>query len=165
MKYDSTSMTLTHLCVPVPGVKQVDQVLHILLTTNMFVGGFLGFFLDNTIPGRLFTLTLFVCSKVWKTGLQQFFLIVVVGTKRERGLLDREHEDVSDQFLASLDLYDLPFGLTSFLSSRSWVRYVPFCPQRDRTSDGRTEVNKVVLRQGRELLSQGEDDCDESVWW
>lgn len=35
------------------GVKEVDQVLQILLTTHMFVGGFLGFFLDNTIPGKL----------------------------------------------------------------------------------------------------------------
>ena len=35
------------------GVKLVDQVVQILLTTNMFVGGFLGFFLDNTIPGKL----------------------------------------------------------------------------------------------------------------
>lgn len=35
------------------GVKEVDQVLHILLTTHMFIGGFLGFLLDNTIPGKL----------------------------------------------------------------------------------------------------------------
>lgn len=35
------------------GVKELDQVLHILLTTHMFVGGFLGFFLDNTVPGKL----------------------------------------------------------------------------------------------------------------
>lgn len=35
------------------GVKEVDQVLHVLFTTHMFVGGFLGFFLDNTIPGKL----------------------------------------------------------------------------------------------------------------
>lgn len=90
-------------------------------------------------------------------------LIVVVGTKRERGLPDREQEDVPDQFLASLELYDLPFGLTSFLSSRSWVRYVPFCPWRDRKTDGRTEVNNLVLRRGQELLSHGEGDCDESV--
>lgn len=91
------------------------------------------------------------------------FLFVVVGTKRERGLPDREHEDVPDQFLASLQLYDLPFGLTSFLSSWSWVRYVPFCPWRDRKTDGRTEVKNVVLRQGHELLSHGEGDSDESV--
>lgn len=90
-------------------------------------------------------------------------LIDFVGTKSERGLPDREHEDVSDTFLASLELYDLPFGLTSFLSSRSWVRYVPFCPWRDRDTDGRTEDNTVMLRQGRELSSHGEGVCDESV--
>lgn len=48
-----SSMKLSHLGVPLSGVKEVDHVLHILLTTNMFVGGFLGCFLDNTIPGRL----------------------------------------------------------------------------------------------------------------
>lgn len=35
------------------GVPVLDQVITILLTTNMFVGGFLGFVLDNTIPGEL----------------------------------------------------------------------------------------------------------------
>lgn len=29
----------------------LDQVLSVLLRTSMFVGGFLGFVLDNTIPG------------------------------------------------------------------------------------------------------------------
>uniref|UniRef100_H0XPQ7 Solute carrier family 23 member 2 n=1 Tax=Otolemur garnettii TaxID=30611 RepID=H0XPQ7_OTOGA len=33
------------------GILQLDQVIQVLLTTGMFVGGFLGFFLDNTIPG------------------------------------------------------------------------------------------------------------------
>ncbi|XP_061563236.1 solute carrier family 23 member 1-like isoform X2 [Cololabis saira] len=32
------------------GVTELDQVLRILWTTHMFVGGFIGFFLDNTIP-------------------------------------------------------------------------------------------------------------------
>uniref|UniRef100_A0A8C4SGL4 Si:dkey-106n21.1 n=1 Tax=Erpetoichthys calabaricus TaxID=27687 RepID=A0A8C4SGL4_ERPCA len=35
----------------VAGIRELDQVIIVLLTTNMFVGGFLGFFLDNTIPG------------------------------------------------------------------------------------------------------------------
>lgn len=83
------------------------------------------------------------------------FLIVAIGTIRERGLPDRGHKDVPDQFLASLELYDLPFGLMSFLSSRSWVRYVPFCPRRDRKTDGRTEVNNEVLRQGRKFCLMG----------
>ena len=34
------------------GVVELDQVLQVLLTTSMFVGGFFGFFLDNTIPGN-----------------------------------------------------------------------------------------------------------------
>ncbi|XP_060947440.1 solute carrier family 23 member 1-like [Limanda limanda] len=81
------------------GLKELDQVLLILLTTQMFVGGFLGFFLDNTVPG----------------------------TKRERGL-DKVHLEDTGNTLESEDVYDLPFGITSCLASRSWVRYIPFCP-------------------------------------
>ena len=33
------------------GVSELDQILTVLLTTEMFVGGFLAFALDNTIPG------------------------------------------------------------------------------------------------------------------
>lgn len=33
------------------GVVELDQMLQVLLTTSMFVGGFFGFILDNTIPG------------------------------------------------------------------------------------------------------------------
>lgn len=36
------------------GVVELDQVLQVLLTTSMFVGGFFGFILDNTIPGIFF---------------------------------------------------------------------------------------------------------------
>merc|ERR1712154_407998 len=32
-------------------VRELDQIIIVLLETSMFVGGFLGFFLDNTIPG------------------------------------------------------------------------------------------------------------------
>lgn len=46
-----------HFVIPVTfastvGILQLDQVIQVLLTTGMFVGGFLGFLLDNTIPGR-----------------------------------------------------------------------------------------------------------------
>ncbi|KAG7260707.1 hypothetical protein CRUP_005384 [Coryphaenoides rupestris] len=34
------------------GVKELDQVILVLFTTHMFIGGFLGFVLDNTIPGQ-----------------------------------------------------------------------------------------------------------------
>ncbi|KAL4612830.1 solute carrier family 23 member 1-like [Arapaima gigas] len=85
------------------GVIEVDQVLHVLLTTSMFVGGFFGFLLDNTIPG----------------------------SKRERGIVawNEAHREDVDNTVESSKVYDLPFGLSSHLSSSSsWVRRVPFCP-------------------------------------
>ena len=36
------------------GIVEVDQVLNVLLTTAMFVGGSVAFILDNTIPGKVF---------------------------------------------------------------------------------------------------------------
>jgi len=38
------------------------------------------------------------------------------------------HEHVSSNTLESGEVYNLPFGISSRLSSSSWVRYVPFCP-------------------------------------
>ena len=35
-----------------PGNNELDQVIKVLLGTAMFVGGILGFVLDNTIPGK-----------------------------------------------------------------------------------------------------------------
>jgi hypothetical protein len=34
----------------------IDQLLQVLLGTSMFVGGFLGFILDNTVPGKFSSL-------------------------------------------------------------------------------------------------------------
>ncbi|XP_042352548.1 xan_ur_permease domain-containing protein [Plectropomus leopardus] len=84
------------------GVAELDQVLQVLLTTSMFVGGFFGFILDNTIPG----------------------------SKHERGILswNKAHEDDSSNTLESGKVYNLPFGISSYLSSSSWLRYIPFCP-------------------------------------
>ncbi|XP_018423391.1 PREDICTED: solute carrier family 23 member 1-like [Nanorana parkeri] len=85
------------------GISGLDQVILVLLTTGMFVGGFLGFVLDNTIPG----------------------------TKEERGILawktvngetDMDCGDASD-------VYDLPFGIGTKCCTASWLRYVPFCPK------------------------------------
>ena len=38
----------------ISGVQEIDQIIVVLLKTSMFVGGFFGFFLDNTIPGMKF---------------------------------------------------------------------------------------------------------------
>ncbi|KAM7395703.1 hypothetical protein PAMA_007124 [Pampus argenteus] len=108
------------------GVKELDQVLQILLTTHMFVGGFLGFFLDNTIPG----------------------------TKRERGLLVRDevHPEDASSLFGTENIYDLPFGITSCLSSQSWVRYIPFCPRKGLRSQHESEENDMSRGRGREHL-------------
>ncbi|XP_047428965.1 solute carrier family 23 member 1-like isoform X2 [Mugil cephalus] len=110
------------------GVKEVDQVLRILLTTNMFVGGFLGFVLDNTIPG----------------------------TKRERGLLawDKVHLEDSDNTFGTEEVYALPFGITSYLRSKSWVRYIPFCPRDKHGSQHKTEDSDVPQSRGTEHGAQ-----------
>lgn len=115
------------------GVKEVDQVLRILLTTHMFVGGFLGFFLDNTVPG----------------------------TKRERGLLPREevHLEDSSNTLDTDEVYNLPFGITSCLQSKSWVRYIPFCPRTSHRSQNKSEDPDTSQRRGSELETEVIDEC------
>ncbi|TMS05099.1 Solute carrier family 23 member 2 [Larimichthys crocea] len=101
------------------GVVELDQMLQVLLTTSMFVGGFFGFILDNTIPG----------------------------SKHERGIVawNKAHEDDSSNTLESGEVYNLPFGITSFLSSSSWTRYMPFCPPGVRSSPDECGANTNAL--------------------
>ncbi|XP_072204436.1 solute carrier family 23 member 1 isoform X1 [Excalfactoria chinensis] len=82
------------------GVPELDQILTVLLTTEMFVGGSLAFLLDNTIPG----------------------------TMEERGLVQWKAGAHADS-TASADLrsYDFPFGMSAVRRSR-WLRHVPICP-------------------------------------
>lgn len=57
------------------------------------------------------------------------------GTKRERGLSrDNVYLEDSGNTFGTEEMYDLPFGITSRLSSQSWVRYIPFCPWRGHRS-------------------------------
>ncbi|NXO73340.1 S23A1 protein, partial [Phainopepla nitens] len=82
------------------GVAELDQILTVLLTTEMFVGGTIAFVLDNTIPG----------------------------TQEERGLVQWKagaHSDSTSS--ASLRSYDFPFGMGAVRRSR-WLRKVPICP-------------------------------------
>ncbi|XP_058704345.1 solute carrier family 23 member 1 isoform X3 [Poecile atricapillus] len=82
------------------GVAELDQILTVLLTTEMFVGGTIAFVLDNTIPG----------------------------TQEERGLVQWKagaHSDSTSS--ASLRSYDFPLGMGAVRRSR-WLRNVPICP-------------------------------------
>uniref|UniRef100_A0A8C1QG09 Zgc:110789 n=1 Tax=Cyprinus carpio TaxID=7962 RepID=A0A8C1QG09_CYPCA len=122
------------------GVVELDHVIQVLLTTSMFVGGFFGFLLDNTIPG----------------------------TKRERGIIawKKAHQNESDNTLESDDVYGLPFGINSCLSSLTWTKYVPFCPtpkvsrQNDTpcsldSLDTKTESNKEIYHSWTPTQSKG----------
>ncbi|XP_020311357.1 solute carrier family 23 member 1-like [Oncorhynchus kisutch] len=102
------------------GVVELDQLLQVLLTTSMFVGGFFGFFLDNTIPG----------------------------TKRERGIIawNKIHLDDSSNTLESSEVYNLPFGISSCLSSHTWVRYVPFLPLNASSSQDKPGVDSLEAK-------------------
>lgn len=85
------------------GNEELDQVLTVLLSTAMFVGGFLGFVLDNTVPG----------------------------TDEERGIKSwRKTYSVNssaDLNPAADDTYDLPC-IMGCLRRKAWARYIPFLP-------------------------------------
>ncbi|KAG5845824.1 solute carrier family 23 member 1 [Anguilla anguilla] len=92
------------------GLKELDQVIIVLFTTHMFIGGFFGFVLDNTIPG----------------------------TERERGIniwREKVHQDPSDCD-KDQSCYDLPF-CTDFLHRFRCTQYIPFL-QTFRRFDKRT---------------------------
>ena len=42
----------------IAGNEELDRVITVLLSTAMFVGGIIGFILDNTVPGKCFVLDL-----------------------------------------------------------------------------------------------------------
>ncbi|XP_053575209.1 solute carrier family 23 member 2-like [Bombina bombina] len=83
------------------GIKELDQTLTVLFTTHMFVGGFFGCLLDNTIPG----------------------------SDEERGTSSWQKQIHGVETNGSLgqSCYDLPF-VTKYLRRLSWSRYIPFLP-------------------------------------
>lgn len=80
-----------------------SQIIQVLLSTNMFVGGFTGFVLDNLLPG----------------------------TEEERGIVKwrKSHElhSASSYSLAPITVYDPPF-LPKKLKSSKFAKWCPFLP-------------------------------------
>lgn len=97
------------------GAPMLDQVLSVLLRTSMFVGGVLGLFLDNTIPG----------------------------TDEERGMitwqamLDPPKQDGTTPAASDQTCYDLPVGMYH-VRRWGWTRYVPVLP----TFEGWSAIKK-----------------------
>ncbi|XP_008113629.1 solute carrier family 23 member 1 [Anolis carolinensis] len=82
------------------GIGEVDQILKVLLTTEMFVGGGIAFILDNTVPG----------------------------TEKERGLIQwKAGAHANSDTSAKLKSYDFPFGM-NVIRRTWWLKYVPVCP-------------------------------------
>uniref|UniRef100_UPI00398F46A9 solute carrier family 23 member 2-like isoform X3 n=1 Tax=Pristiophorus japonicus TaxID=55135 RepID=UPI00398F46A9 len=81
------------------GISEVDQVLNVLLTTAMFVGGCVAFILDNTIPG----------------------------TTEERGLLKWKAGLAGGKSSDIKETYNLPFGM-KFLERYKCFSYLPISP-------------------------------------
>lgn len=100
------------------GILQLDQILQVLLTTGMFVGGFLGFLLDNTIPG----------------------------SQEERGLLawTQIHEE-SDVALRTSEVYSLPWGAGTRFCTCPWARKLPFWPWPNEEEDGHQQSGPLLL--------------------
>ncbi|KAL5009571.1 hypothetical protein ScPMuIL_011876 [Solemya velum] len=100
---------------------EADQVLTVLLSTSMFVGGMLGFILDNTVPG----------------------------TDEERGILKWRKQitvktgDEGDT--NNLSTYDLPF-ITPLLRRCKCASFVPFLPTFKFTS---ASILTTLCRKGR----------------
>ncbi|XP_078527666.1 solute carrier family 23 member 2-like isoform X2 [Lissotriton helveticus] len=88
------------------GISQLDQVIQVLLSSGMLVGGVLGFVLDNTIPG----------------------------TQKERGIVAWKEElgGNSDDVQDPTEVYNLPFGIGTMCCTWSWTRYLPFWPKPKR---------------------------------
>ncbi|NWI64092.1 S23A2 protein, partial [Todus mexicanus] len=84
----------------VTGIAGIDQVLNVLLTTAMFVGGCVAFILDNTIPGSPEERGI----RKWKKGVGK-------GSKS----------------LDGMETYDLPFGMNIIKKYRCFS-FLPISP-------------------------------------
>uniref|UniRef100_G1RD37 Solute carrier family 23 member 1 n=1 Tax=Nomascus leucogenys TaxID=61853 RepID=G1RD37_NOMLE len=82
------------------GILEVDQILTVLLTTEMFVGGCLAFILDNTVPG----------------------------SPEERGLIQwKAGAHANSDTSSSLKSYDFPIGMGT-VKRIAFLKYIPICP-------------------------------------
>lgn len=98
------------------GVAELDQILTVLLSTEMFVGGFLAFCLDNTIPGKACTVRRCSVTEL------KYKCSRVSGTREERGLV--HWKTASSSSSAS---YDFPVGMSVVRRAR-WLRLFPISP-------------------------------------
>ncbi|XP_060600865.1 solute carrier family 23 member 2-like, partial [Ruditapes philippinarum] len=87
------------------GYSDLDQIVQLLFGTSMFLGGFIGCILDNTIPG----------------------------TDKERGLLSWRAilKDNSENSNHSTEIYKYPY-VTKFIKQVKCCSYIPISPTFDK---------------------------------
>ncbi|KAB1281292.1 Solute carrier family 23 member 1 [Camelus dromedarius] len=94
------------------GIPEVDQILTVLLTTEMFVGGCLAFILDNTVPGM---------DQLWEGSIE-------LGSPEERGLIQwKAGAHANSEVSTSLKSYDFPIGMNK-VKRTAFLKYIPICP-------------------------------------
>ncbi|XP_051917187.1 solute carrier family 23 member 1 isoform X3 [Hippocampus zosterae] len=96
------------------GIKELDQIIVVLFTTHMFIGGFFGFILDNTIPG----------------------------SAEERGLRKWQQHTANQGSQTTCDesCYDIPFCNVIWRRFR-FFRYLPFLPSYKGSQRGTPEAS------------------------
>uniref|UniRef100_A0A672JC25 Solute carrier family 23 member 2-like n=1 Tax=Salarias fasciatus TaxID=181472 RepID=A0A672JC25_SALFA len=114
-----------------PGIidTELDQVIVVLFTTHMFIGGFFGFILDNTIPG----------------------------TDKERGIKSwQDKVQVESKNMCDQSCYDIPF-CSGVLKRFRCFQFLPFLPSytsalnmlfSPNTNDGQASFCIVEESQG-----------------
>ncbi|CAB1313579.1 unnamed protein product [Coregonus sp. 'balchen'] len=116
---------------------------------NMFIFGF-SMFSGLVIPNWIFKNPDAIATGVVELDqLLQVLLTPRHGTLQERGIKawNKIPLDDSSNTLESSEVYNLPFGISSCLSSYSWVRYVPFLPPNTPSSQDKTEVDSLETMQ------------------
>ena len=98
-------------------MKELNQILLVLLKTNMAIGGITAALLDNLLPGN----------------------------KEDRGITkwraSSSEENETQEGLAPLSVYDLPF-IQKYLNRKTWVRYIPFLPYSIQPT---VNVNEIIM--------------------
>ena len=95
------------------GVPEVNQIFTVLFRTSMVVGGMLALILDNILPG----------------------------SDKDRGIIKWRSLMMEERkgTMASIHVYDLPFGVTSKLKFAKYIPFLPYYPE-----DGEVEENRRV---------------------
>ncbi|KAM7121236.1 solute carrier family 23 member 1-like isoform 3-T3 [Molossus nigricans] len=136
------------------GIHQLDQVTQVLLTTSMFVGGFLGFLLDNTIPGGGHTEEISsACrgrQRLPPTSSTYLCPVLIAhcllsGSLEERGLMAWNQIHEVEETTEVLEIYGLPCGIGTKSCTTSWTQSLPFWPRLECGRKRKGEVSQLTL--------------------